>query len=255
MDLTLAGQPLIAYLLASVRIAAWMFLVPPFNSRAVPVMAKVVLSLGLAMAVAPSLRASTVPTGTYELVASLVTQVAVGAAMGMVVFLLLSAIGAAGSLIDVFGGFSLAQGFDPLSQNSNTVFGTFHQMLATALLFVSNGHLVIIGGLLSTFRFLPIGRSPDTSGGSEVLLTAFRMFFVTAVQIALPIIAVLFLADMGLALLTKVAPQLNAINVMFPAKIGLTLLLLGMSFPVLVPALASLVAYSTEAMAAMVGAG
>ena len=59
------------------------------------------------------------------------------------------------------------------------------------------------------------------------------MFFVTAVQIALPMIAVLFLADLGLALLTKVAPQLNAINVMFPAKIGLTLLLLGLSFPVL----------------------
>ena len=40
----------------------------------------------------------------------------------------------------------------------------------------------------------------------------------------------LFLADLGLALLTKVAPQLNAISVMFPAKIGLTLLLVGLSF-------------------------
>ncbi len=63
------------------------------------------------------------------------------------------------------------------------------------------------------------------------MLTAFRMFFVTAVQIALPMIAVLFLADLGLALLTKVAPQLNAINVMFPAKIGLTLLLVGPLLP------------------------
>ena len=66
-----------------------------------------------------------------------------------------------------------------------------------------------------------------------MLVDAFRVFFVTAVQIALPMIAVLFLADLGLALLTKVAPQLNAINVMFPAKIGLTLLLVGLSFPVL----------------------
>ena len=32
------------------------------------------------------------------------------------------------------------------------------------------------------------------------------MFFATAVQIALPLIAVLFLADLGLALLTRVAP-------------------------------------------------
>ena len=39
MTLTLAGEPLIAYLLASVRIIAWFAIVPPFSSRAVPVMA------------------------------------------------------------------------------------------------------------------------------------------------------------------------------------------------------------------------
>jgi flagellar biosynthetic protein FliR len=88
-----------------------------------------------------------------------------------------------------------------------------------------------------------------------VLLTAFRLFFVTAVQIALPMIAVLFLADLGLALLTKVAPQLNAISVMFPAKIGLTLLLLGLSLPVLPEAVSRLVDLATQAMARMSGAG
>ena len=155
----------------------------------------------------------------------------------------------------MFGGFSLAQGFDPLGLNSNTVFGTFHQMLATMLLFVTNGHMLVIGGLLSTFRFLPVGARPDTSHGTEVLIDAFRVFFVTAVQIALPMIAVLFLADLGLALLTKVAPQLNAINVMFPAKIGLTLLLVGLSFPVLPQAMDKMVELSTQAMAVMAGAG
>ena len=37
MTLTLAGEPLIAYLLASVRILAWLALVPPFSARAVRV--------------------------------------------------------------------------------------------------------------------------------------------------------------------------------------------------------------------------
>ena len=153
--------------------------------------------------------------------------------MGFVTYLLLGAIAAAGSLIDVFGGFSLAQGFDPLSMNSNTVFGKFHQMLATVLLFVSGGHLMVIGGLLKTFDFLPLGTTPDWGSFPDVLMTAFGLFFTTAVQIALPMIAVLFLADLGLALLTKVAPQMQAMTVMFPVKIGLTLLLVGLSFPVL----------------------
>jgi flagellar biosynthetic protein FliR len=81
------------------------------------------------------------------------------------------------------------------------------------------------------------------------------MFFLTAVQIALPMVAVLFIADLGLALLTKVAPQMNAMNVMFPAKVALTLLLVGLSFPVLKEATPRLVELATEAMAAIVGAG
>ena len=87
----------------------------------------------------------------------MVTQVLVGAAMGFVTYLLFAAVAAAGSLIDVFGGFSLAQGFDPLSMNMNTVFGKFHQLLATVLLFATGGHLLVIGGLLKTFDVLPLG--------------------------------------------------------------------------------------------------
>jgi flagellar biosynthetic protein FliR len=253
MTLTVSGEPLVAYLLASVRIVAWLAVVPPFSGRTVPSMAKVVLGLGLAFAAVPD--SGAIPVDTISLVLNVGTQVLIGLAMGFITQLLLGAIAAAGALIDVFGGFSLAQGFDPLSMNSNTVFGKFHQMLATVLLFVSGGHLLVIGGLLRTFHFLPLGTSPDWGSFPDVLMTAFGLFFTTAVQIALPMIAVLFISDLGLALLTKVAPQLNAINVMFPVKIGLTLLLVGLSFPVLPQAVDRLVDLSTQAMSTMSGAG
>lgn len=253
MTLTVAGEPLIAFLLASIRILAWLAVVPPFSGRTVPPMAKLVLSLGLAFAVDPA--GGAIPLDTVGLLFNVGTQVLVGLAMGFVTQLMLTAVATAGSLIDVFGGFSLAQGFDPLSMNQNTVFGKLHQMLATVLLFASGGHLLVIGGLLRTFHFLPLGTTPDWSGAPDLLIKAFSLFFVTAVQIALPMIAVLFLADLGLALLTKVAPQLNAINVMFPAKIGLTLLLIGLSLPVLPQALSRLVELATQAMSTLSGAG
>jgi flagellar biosynthetic protein FliR len=90
---------------------------------------------------------------------------------------------------------------------------------------------------------------PDNA--TEVVTTAFSVFFTSAVQIALPLITVLFIADLGLALLTKVAPQLNAIGIMFPAKIGLTLLVVGMSFAVLPDALTRLVELVSEATGAL----
>ena len=253
MTLTVAGEPLVAYLLASVRILSWLAVVPPFSGRSVPTMAKVVLGLGLAFAVVPD--GDRIPLDTVGLLLNVMTQVLVGVAMGFVCHLLLAAITAAGSMVDVFGGFALAQAFDPLSMNSNTVFGKFHQMLATVLLFVTGGHLMVIGGLLKTFQFLPLGAAPEWGSVPDVILTAFGLFFTTAVQIALPLIAVLFLADVGLALLTKVAPQMQAIAVMFPVKIGLTLLLVGLSFPVLPHAIDRMVNLSTQALSVLSGAG
>lgn len=253
MTLTVAGEPALAFLLASIRIVAWLAVVPPFASRGIPATAKVVLSVGLALAVAPAMAGTEIPVDTFGMILTALTQVLIGLALGFLTSLMFAAVAAAGSMLDVFGGFALAQGFDPLSMNSSTIFGKFHQLLATMLLFASGGHLLVIGGLLTTFRLLPIGTSPDLDPAPELFTRAFEVFFVTAVQIALPMIAVLFIADLGLALMTKVAPALNAMNVMFPAKIGLTLLLVGLSFPVLPGVMDHLVELSLEAMSTLVG--
>jgi flagellar biosynthetic protein FliR len=123
------------------------------------------------------------------------------------------------------------------------------------LLFASGAHLLVIGGLLKSFDAMPVGTAWQPAGVADIVSTAFGMFFAAAVQIALPLIGVLFLADLGLALLTRVAPQLNAIGIMFPAKIGLTLLMVGMSFAVLPGAMVRLLESLSQAMAAMLVGG
>jgi flagellar biosynthetic protein FliR len=50
------------------------------------------------------------------------------------------------------------------------------------------------------------------------------------VQIAGPLLVVLFLADAGLGLLTRVAPALNAFALGFPLKIFLTVTLAAVVF-------------------------
>jgi flagellar biosynthesis protein FliR len=252
MVLTFEGAPLVAYVLASIRLVAWLVIVPPFSTKAVPVMAKTLLALGLALAVAPQLAAADpAPMETTGLVVVAVQEALIGATMGFVNYMIFAAVQAAGDLIDVFGGFSLAAAFDPLNQTFNSIHGKLFSMLATMLLFASDAHLLVIGGLLKTFERLPVGTVWQPDNATEVVTTAFSVFFTSAVQIALPLITVLFIADLGLALLTKVAPQLNAIGIMFPAKIGLTLLVVGMSFAVLPDALTRLVELVSEATGAL----
>jgi len=251
VTLTISGVTLITYLLASIRLVAWLLVVPPFSTRAVPVLAKVLLAVGLALAVTPHLAAGAAPTDVVALVGTAVSEALVGASMGFVTYLVFAAVEAAGNLIDVFGGFSLATAFDPLSLNMNSVNGKLFSMLATMLLFATNAHLLVIGGLLRSFADLPVGAPFHLGRFTHVVTIAFSMFFTTAVQIALPLVAVLFVADLGLALLTKVAPQLNAITIMFPAKIGLTLLVVGLSFAVLPDALGGLLERLSEALGAL----
>jgi flagellar biosynthetic protein FliR len=253
MTISLAAEPALGYLLASLRILTWLFLVPPFNGRSMPSAAKIVLSVGLSLGVAPSVIEAGVPTGSAQLLVVALTQVVIGALLGFVAQLILGVIAAAGSLVDVFGGFALAAAYDPLAMSVNTIFGTFHQLLATMLLFATGGHLLVIGGLLKTFEVLPLGETPTFDGSPTLLIKAFSLFFLTAVQVALPMIAVLFVADLGLALLTKVAPQMNALSVMLPAKIGMVLLLIGLSFPMLPEVTSRLVDLVNESAAAVAG--
>ena len=62
------------------------------------------------------------------------------------------------------------------------------------------------------------------------MVTGVTQMFLAAVQIAGPLLVVLFLADVGLGLLTRVAPALNAFALGFPLKILLTLMLGGCVF-------------------------
>jgi flagellar biosynthetic protein FliR len=62
--------------------------------------------------------------------------------------------------------------------------------------------------------------------------------FIASLQIAGPLILVLFLADVGLGLLTRIAPALNAFSMGFPLKILITIIFSATAF-VLLPGIVS----------------
>ncbi len=234
-------------MLAGVRIAAFLVIAPPFAQRAVPATVKVVLALGLALAVAP--RLEPVPSdGTGAFVGALLLQAVVGAAFGFLVAMAFSAVQSAGTMIDLFGGFQMAAAFDPMSMTSGAQFQRLYQMTAMVLLFVSDGYQVVLAGLVRTFDALPLGAVLDPAALGESLTTGLSQMFVGALQIAGPLLVVLFLADVGLGLLTRVAPALNAFALGFPLKILLTLTFGAFAFLALPAVVEGLTGHSVEAM-------
>jgi flagellar biosynthetic protein FliR len=132
----------------------------------------------------------------------------------------------------------------------NSAIGKLHYMLATTLLFTSGGHLLLVRGFVTSYEGLPVGGSLPTDQLGSTLITVFSMMFLAAIQIAGPMVAVLLLADVALGLLSKAAPALNIFAFGFPVKIMLTLTLLGLTFPLLPPALDALMNTGLEAITA-----
>jgi flagellar biosynthetic protein FliR len=219
-----------AIALASLRMVAFLVIAPPFSYNGFPAQVKGMLAIGLALAVAPRVGAGYRSGDIGAFLLDMVRELAVGATLGFLVFLVFAAIQSAGSLIDLFGGFQLAQAFDPQSMINGAQFTRMFQLTALALLFASGGYQLIIGGLVRTFDAIPLAAGLDLADPAKQLVNGATQMFLAALQIAGPLIVVLFLADVGLGLLTRVAPALNAFSLGFPLKIMLTVVLSAIVF-------------------------
>ncbi|WP_062204789.1 flagellar biosynthetic protein FliR [Demequina salsinemoris] len=238
MELTFDLAFVETLMLAGVRLTAFLVVAPPFNVKQFPGSVKAALGIGIALAAMPRVTAaSEIAPGSLlaqetpgALIGALVLQAFIGLALGFMVRLVFAAVETAGSLIDVMGGFQMASAYDPVSGSQGATFSRFYSMTALVLLFASDAHQLMIAGMVRTFDVLPLGVAPSLSVMADLMTNGFAQLMVAALQIAGPLVVVLFLADVGLGLLTRVAPALNAFALGFPLKILLTLSLGSIAF-------------------------
>lgn len=217
-------------LLATVRMTAFLVVAPPFAHQAFPARIKAMLGVGLGLAVTQRVSVGYTARDTAGFFTGVALELVTGLVLGFLVLLVFAAVQSAGSLIDLFSGFQMAQAFDPQMMVNGAQFTRLLQMAALALLFASDGYQLVIGGLTGSFTALPLAGGLDLAQPVQAMTSAVTGMFLAAVQIAGPLLVVLFLADVGLGLLTRVAPALNAFSLGFPLKIMLTLALAGFLF-------------------------
>ena len=143
---------------------------------------------------------------------------------------------------------------DPLSLLQTSVLGRLHQVTAVTLLFVTDGHVMIVHGLTRSVQVTP-GVMTSWNQAAEAAVQGSSAMFLGALQIAAPVIAALLIADVALGLLTRAAPALNAFSLAYPMKILLTLLLAGLVIARLPGALDDLVQHAVLTVLRVVGGG
>ena len=137
---------------------------------------------------------------------------------------------------------------DPNMASGLTV--EFLGIIALALAFVLNIHLVMIELLVHSFSILPLGTWPSMWNWTRVLVL-FQDAFALGLVLALPAIVIYFLFNLTQAILARVSPQLNMFSVGFAIMIPVAFVVIVL----LLPALADVVQRALETPFELIRAG
>ncbi len=211
-----------------VRIMALIAVAPVLGNRAIPARVKIALGVLVTLSAAPLISAGAkIPLDSFIGFMAIGREILIGVAMGLSVRLIFAAIEMAGEVAGLQMGLSFAGYIDPSTGGTNNAVGSFFGIMAVLLFLSLNGHLLLLSGVIESFERLPIG-SGNAAQISKSLVSAGSQIFSAALSISLPIIVVLLIANLGLGIMSRIAPQLNVFAVGFPISltIGLTSILL-----------------------------
>ena len=213
------------------RVGGLVLVAPVFSARPVPMMVKTGLIVMLSVLMVPVAQAQLAAPPTLSPVAIL-GETMIGFAIGVGAALLIGAAESAGELLAIQIGLSGSAIIDPMSQQQTTSLGQLMHLFAIVLMLTLNGHLVMLDALAVSARRIPVGTAPAIAEGMRGLATLGGTLFALGLQFAGPVIAVVLVANVALAVLSRAAPQLNILQLAFPIQIliGLATLLATLPF-------------------------
>lgn len=225
-----------SFLWPFMRIFGVLLTEPVLASTAVPVRVRIGLAIAISIAVSGAIGplpdvAPSSPAGLLILAQQLV----IGLSIGFVMRIVLTAIESAGNIIGLQMGLGFATFFDPQNSAQVPVIGQFMGLWAMLLFLAMNGHLMVIATLVDSFAALPIGATSMGPGALETMVQWGGQIFVTGVLLSLPVVAALLVTNVGIAVMTRAAPQLNIFAVGFPLTLAVGFLVLSFVMPALAP--------------------
>lgn len=217
-----------AVLWTLLRVGAVLMAAPLVGTRAVPVRARMMLAITLAMALAPMLPAPPAASVDALTVLNVAREIAVGIALGFVLRLAFEAGAFAGELVSQGMALSFAQMADPLRGGASSgVVGQWFYIALGLLFFALDGHLMLVGLIADSYRLLPVGAPLADAGRVAAAVPAFLPVVLAAgVVIALPVMVAMLVVNLAFGVLSRAAPALNPIQIGLPAALVIGLFLL-----------------------------
>lgn len=229
IELAALEQTVAAAALTLPRLLAIFAVVPFLSGRMITGIARNGLLLMLAIFMSPA--AGDLPAlsviGWLVIAAK---EALIGLLLGLGFGIFIWAIQSVGDLIDFQTGSGNASFFDPVAGHENGPTAEFLGWLVIALFVAAGGLVAMLGVVVDSYRLWPVASFfPDL--GAVLEQFAVRQgdtLFLWIVKLAAPVVLVLLLVELGMGLISRVAPSLNVFVFSQPLKSLLATLMLAL---------------------------
>lgn len=231
MEIQLSHYPRVM-LLVLARVAAVMGTAPFYGHR-VPAHIRICMALVVSLALLPALppaweaaalRVRTAP----DMLLALLSEALLGAAVGLVCQLFVTACLLAGAITGRGSALMMAQSIDPFSGISTQIMAQILQVVFVLLVLLNDGHLALLRLLGASFRGVPPTLGWMNGGVGRQLVGLSAEAFSVGLRLAMPIMAVSLVVNVCFGLIARLAPEFNVLFLSLPVKLLIGLSLFGL---------------------------
>ena len=223
----LALEQIVFFMCILVRITGFIYVAPFFSLRSVPQKVKVGLSIALALIMFQIIPYEPLTyVGVIGFASIVIKEVIAGLVMGLFANICAHILTFAGSLIDMEMGFAMVQEFDPISSTQVTITSNLYQYAVMLMMLIMNLHHFILRALVDSYQVIPVGEVVINISIYQAMLNFIIDYFIIGFRIVLPMFAAMLIVNTVLAILAKVAPQMNMFVIGLQLKVFVGLLVL-----------------------------
>jgi type III secretion protein T len=221
---------MLAWLLSSARILGVFLATPFFGASTLPGLVRngIVITLSVVAVPLVAEQIADAPYNTLTIVGLIIKEIILGFMMGYLFSLPYWAVMSSGYFLDLQRGVMSAELFSTAAGDRTSPLGEFLSKLMVVLLFSSGGFLLMYEVILMSFQSWPVDTfypNLDMAAVKTILLQFDRMMYMMAL-IAGPIIGIMFVIEIGAAIIGRDIPELNVFLLVMPIKSGVAIFIL-----------------------------
>ena len=223
-------QEFLNWTVVFVRAGALMTVFPVFSAQHMPARVRLALAAALAYFAGLGLPAIVFPTDSVlPLIGIIAMEVLVGLLMGFVSRMVFYAIEIVGAIASADVGLAMAQVMNPLSDGQKPVLSTILYYLAAMLWLGFDFHHELMAAFVRSYDFLPIGGASLNENLALGIIARTNGIFRIGLQMAAPIMGVIFVVTLIFAVFSRAVPQMNVFIMSFSAKLFVGMTVFGMT--------------------------